>query len=169
MLKIVFTGPESTGKSTLAKLVANKYGVDFVPEVARAYLNSIGRPYSYDDLEQIAINQLEKENYFFSKKPDLFILDTDILTIKIWSDFKYKQHALWMDQEILNRLPNIYFLCGVDCPWDWDPLREHPSQRIELFNIYKRELEELGVNTVLLKGPVFERINQISSVLDNCL
>ena len=52
--KIVVTGPESTGKSTLCEQLAKKYNTTWVPEYAREYLLKLGRPYTYDDLLIIA-------------------------------------------------------------------------------------------------------------------
>ena len=59
--KIVFTGPECSGKSTLSKAIAKKMQLPLVEEYARQYLNSLGRNYIYSDLAQIAKGQLNAE------------------------------------------------------------------------------------------------------------
>jgi len=38
-MRIYFTGSHSTGKTTLAKYVSDKYGISFIPEVARMVLS----------------------------------------------------------------------------------------------------------------------------------
>ena len=47
-LKVVLFGPESTGKSTLAKKLADHYNTQWVPEYARAYLQK-----KWDDKQEI--------------------------------------------------------------------------------------------------------------------
>ena len=48
--RIAITGPESTGKSELAKGLAEHYHTLWVPEYAREYLNKLGSPYEYEDI-----------------------------------------------------------------------------------------------------------------------
>lgn len=56
---ITIVGPESSGKTTLARELASAYGVPWVPESARKYLEGLGRPYQANDLNRIAEGQLE--------------------------------------------------------------------------------------------------------------
>ena len=50
MLKIVVTGPESTGKSTLSEQLAKHYHTIFIPEYDRTYVENLKRPYTYEDV-----------------------------------------------------------------------------------------------------------------------
>ena len=59
---VVITGAESTGKSKLAELLADKYNVPFIPEYARMYIENLGRKYEYSDVEIIAKKQIEQLN-----------------------------------------------------------------------------------------------------------
>ena len=59
--KIVIIGPESTGKSTLCKQLADHYQTLWVPEYAREYLLKNGMNYTYDDLLEIAKGQIKSE------------------------------------------------------------------------------------------------------------
>ena len=56
-LRVVLTGPESSGKSTLAQALANFFGCNLVPEFARSYLGALQREYNYEDLAIIARGQ----------------------------------------------------------------------------------------------------------------
>ena len=61
MLRVAIIGPESTGKSTLAQQLAEKYHGIYVPEYAREYVEQLqGRPYTYDDVCAIARHQIEQ-------------------------------------------------------------------------------------------------------------
>ncbi|MBK8339574.1 MAG: ATP-binding protein [Flavobacteriales bacterium] len=61
MRRIVITGPESSGKTTLCRLLAMHFGVPWVVEQARGYLDAIGRPYVEADLLIIARSQIGAE------------------------------------------------------------------------------------------------------------
>ncbi|MDZ4748275.1 MAG: ATP-binding protein [Saprospiraceae bacterium] len=56
---ITIVGPESSGKTTLARELATIYGVPWIPEYAREYLYGLGRPYHANDLKRIAEGQLD--------------------------------------------------------------------------------------------------------------
>jgi nicotinamide riboside kinase len=56
---ITIVGPESSGKTTLARQLAMQFGCPWVPEYAREYLEGIGRPYQESDLAIMAERQLE--------------------------------------------------------------------------------------------------------------
>ena len=62
--KIVIIGPESTGKSTLCKQLAEHYQTLWCPEFARQYLLKHGMNYEYDDLLTIAKGQLALEGEY---------------------------------------------------------------------------------------------------------
>src|SRR6476469_2739448 len=62
--KIVIIGPESTGKSSLCKLLAEHYHTLWCPEYAREYLTAHGMNYTYDDLLTIAKGQIELEEKY---------------------------------------------------------------------------------------------------------
>lgn len=55
---ITVVGPESSGKTTLARELAHNLGCPWVPEYARAYLSELGRTYHEQDLLKIAEGQL---------------------------------------------------------------------------------------------------------------
>ena len=62
--KIILTGPESSGKTTLAKQLAERFQTTWVPEFARTYLDNLTRPYREDDLLRIAQGQKDLETFF---------------------------------------------------------------------------------------------------------
>lgn len=157
MQKIVFTGPESTGKSTLSAFLAQAMDIPWVPEYARVYLEELDRSYVEDDILHIAQGQVRWEKERSQEASALLSCDTALLVPKIWSEFKYKRVHPWITKELYSRKEDFYFLCDVDLPWEYDPLREHPHQRSELFELYQKELEQMGVRYVVLSGSLEER------------
>jgi len=161
MCKFIFTGPESSGKTTLCKILNEKYNIPYNKEYARVYLKRINRDYTKRDLLEIAINQLKTEIYHQSRTKDtITILDTDLITIKIWSEYKYKQCDRWILEKIDNQKQEnrFYFLCKPDIPWEKCILRENPDNRMLLFNLYIKELERLDYKYLIIEGE--KRIDQ---------
>jgi len=153
MLKIIITGPESSGKTTLCKALSEHYNLPFTKEFARVYLTNLGKNYLQEDLLEIAKGQLENEQLIINPQ-QISLHDTDLITLKIWSDYKYGNCNNWIleqieKQKVENR---FYILCKPDLKWDYDPLRENPTNRNELLEIYKQELENLGHKFLIIKG-----------------
>ena len=166
--KIVFTGPESSGKTTLAKLAAKSYHTAWLTEFSRTYLNKLDRPYQAADLIKIAQGQLVTEAKFAKKHlhQHLLFYDTSVLVIKVWSIFKYGFYNFKLDQLLRQNLPDVYFLCDWQIPWEFDPLRETPNDRDALYAIYKRELEDLTVPFFEIAGSNEERLISIKKALE---
>ncbi len=158
MLKIVLTGPESTGKTTLARQLASHYGTCWVPEFARACLDQLNRPYEEADLMEIAKGQLALEDKLATKANRLLFCDTGLLVLKVWSEYKYGSCHPWILRQLRERRYDMFFLCGIDVPWQFDPQREHPGARQELFELYKKELQSLKLPFVELLGNEEERL-----------
>ena len=146
MAKIIVTGPESCGKTTLSQALSNHFRIPFLKEYAREYLQELGRDYSQEDLITIAKKQLEFEQ-------DIQLLDTDLITIKIWSNYKYGSCDKWILEQIETQKSEkrFYLLCSPDIPWQADKQRENPNNREELFEIYKQELDDLEYNYFIVK------------------
>jgi nicotinamide riboside kinase len=139
MPKIIITGPESSGKTTLSEQISQYFKVSKNLEYARVYLSKLNRQYNKDDLLHIAKQQLYSEN-------NCKILDTDLITIKIWSEYKYGECHQWIKDQISKQKDEdrIYLLCKPDIKWEKDDLREHPFSRNEIYQLYEEELNTLN-------------------------
>ena len=162
MLKIIVTGPESSGKTTLCKALSRHFKIPFTEEYAREYLNNLESDYTQSHLLEIGKGQLLSEH-------NAQILDTDLITIKIWSEYKYGNCNQWILEQIEKQKSKnrIYLLCSPDIPWEGDPQRENPNDRVELFEIYKQELDNLGHNYFIVEGEnrIENSISKISSLI----
>ena len=169
MLKVAITGPESTGKSTLAEQLAQHYETVWVPEYARNYIGNLGRPYTLQDIEAIARGQHELEQQAMKHGKSIIFADTDMLVLKIWSEHAFGQCPAWISEKLLQQDYNLCLLMGVDLPWEPDPQREHPHKRRFFYDWYKRELEALQVPFAEITGQQQERFNQARKHVDDLL
>ena len=160
-MRIAFTGPESSGKTTLSKWLSTEL-LDsvYIPEFAREYLEErkIVRA-SENDFRAIVKRQCSLFNQTESNAHHIF--DTDIFVLRVWNDevFKLKLPEL----EILPSYGmNIHFLCAPDVEWEEDALRSASNQdyRNSLFLKYKTELIENQTRFVILNGN-FERKKEL--------
>jgi NadR type nicotinamide-nucleotide adenylyltransferase len=156
--KIVITGPESTGKSQLASGLAAHFNTVVVPEFARTYIDGLNRPYDESDLFDIARGQLALENDGLSRAEKMLFCDTGFLVLKIWSMHRYNRcHPFILEQ--LKRNPgDLYLLCNIDLPWEFDPQREHPHLRQFFFDWYQRELKQYGFPHLVISGQGEQRL-----------
>ena len=163
MIKIILTGPESSGKTSLAKAISTLYDVPWVSEYARQYLTEKDGIYEYEDLLKIAKGQIEAENRFAKFKPEFLICDTSLLVIIIWSAHKFKKVDVWIESE-LDKLKDCHWLlCKPDFPWEYDAFRESEHEREILYNLYLRTLKQKAFNFIELGGPLDGRIKAVDA------
>lgn len=152
MIKIAIIGPESTGKSTLTKGLADYFQEPFVPEYGRIYLQIHGPEYEYDDLRQIADEMIQLESQQIKNANKFLFCDTDLIMMKVWYQIRYKE----VNQKLIKQLEennyDYYFICYPDLPWEPDPLRENPEIRQELLEMYIEEVKSKKIPYTIIKG-----------------
>ena len=151
-MKVVITGPESTGKTVLCKALAKHYKTNFVPEYSREYLQKKEGSYGMEDLTLIAKGQIRLEDEYQKNNQSLLICDTSLEVIRVWSEWKYKSCDEFIIEHANNRTPDLFLLLSPDVPWQPDPQRENPHDREALFAYYQKSLSEYDVNTVVISG-----------------
>lgn len=154
-------GPESTGKSTLAEKLAQHYAEPWVPEVARAYLEGLNRPYTYEDLLQIGKQQMNLEDELALTATRFLFCDTDLRVIQVWSQHRYGKVDPWVLEEISRRTYDLILLCAPDLPWQEDPLREHPELKMReaFFAKYLQLTKQSGFPFKIIDGDPVKRMS----------
>ena len=149
-LRIAFTGPESSGKTTLAAWLSSFLELPFIEEYARTFLAD-QIDYKPEDLDFMAKKQVE-----LWPKGGL-IADTEMHVFQIWSSVKYAQVSPSITLLLKAQQFDHYFLCAPDIPWEADPLRENPLYRDMLFGLNREQLEKYGRNMTILTGNLENR------------
>lgn len=181
--KVVIIGPESTGKSTLCKQLAEHYETVWCPEYAREYLLEYGTDYTYDDLLKVAKGQLALEDDYTNKAVDnwranreklslpLLFADTDMYVMKVWCEYVFGKCHTYILDNIVERKYSLYLLCNVDLPWVKDELREYPDleTRKELYHIYKDILINQSLPWTVISGNYEERLQSAIDFVNSVL
>ena len=151
MFKVGIIGPESTGKSTLARYLARRYKGTCVPEYARTYVEHKGTTeVSYEELCEIAKHQIEQLERLTD---DVIFFDTELIVTKVWFDYAFGRVPEWLNEAIVRYPMDTYLLTYPDLPWVPDPARSNGSDaiRMELFNRYEAEIEALNIPYYIIK------------------
>ena len=162
MLRIAVTGPESSGKTTLATELSQELGVDSFPEQSRTFLHSTNGVYSFSDLDTIALGQVQL--WQIATPP--IICDTEMTVIKVWSEVKFGKVSPLVMNLYHEQVFDHYFLCAPDIPWEPDPLREDRDQRDWLFQLYEKEFIALRRPFTVLTGSKKDRFKKSRDVLE---
>jgi NadR type nicotinamide-nucleotide adenylyltransferase len=165
--KVAITGPESTGKSILTRELAEHYQTAWVPEYARGYLEQLGRPYGEKDILLIAQGQMMHEESQLPEANDFLFCDTELLVTKIWSEVKYNRCDPWISEAVDSHRYDLYLLCDIDLPWEYDPLREHPDLRRFLFDLYYNELKNRNFPFAVVRGTGKDRLDHAIGIVEN--
>ena len=149
--RIGIIGPESTGKTTLAKEIAERYHGTYVAEYAREFVEHKGTTeVTYEELCEIAKEQIKR---LAVSGEGLEVFDTELIVTKVWFDYAFGRWPEWLDEAIRKYPMDLYVLLYPDIPWVPDPARSNGSDaiRLELFERYKREVDELGIECWMVK------------------
>lgn len=174
MKRIVLYGPESTGKTTLAKQLAVHYNTLWVPEYMREYLEkkweTEKRLISKEDLIPIAKGQVSLEKDISKKAKQLLICDTNLLELKVYSEYYYNGFCPeYIKKRALKDNYDLYLLTDVDIPWEADILRDRPNNRQEMFRIFESELKKHHFPYRIINGQEDERFRKAVEIVDNLI
>lgn len=174
LLKVVFFGPESTGKTTLSQDLAKKFNTSWAPEYMRSYLQ---KKWDYhkelcqkNDLIPIAKGQLQNETFAEKNANEIVFYDTNLLQLKVYSEVYYQGYC---PKEIKSKAQNdkfdLYFLLYIDTPWEEDDLRDKPEEREHMFQLFEKELKQQNINYIVLKGNYARRLKKATDEVEKLL
>lgn len=155
--RVCLFGPESTGKTTLAARLADRFETICVPEYGRTYTEMFGVNVGPDDPLKIAQGQMAASRAAARQANRIQIEDTDPLLTAVWSDMLTGQRAAWF--ETFDAFAHLYLLCDTDTPWVDDGTRYFPDagDRTRFSALCEAELRQRGVKHVVLRGDWAER------------
>jgi nicotinamide riboside kinase len=152
--RVVITGVENAGKSTLAHSLSNTLGWPLVPEAARAEAAVREGRTTPDDLQRL----LDGFRSALDVGQDT-LFDTGPIVLDIWAKAVWN-HALEGVEAVRNDV-DLFLLCDTLPDWEPDPLRSLPrwEDRQALQAQYVEALERSGRPWARLPvAPVAERV-----------
>lgn len=154
--RVVLTGSECTGKTTLARLLAHHYRVHWVPEQSRHYAEQVARTLTPADVEPIARAQLAAEESALTAAAhsgeSVLILDTDLVSTVVYARHYYGHCPEWVSAAAASRLADLYLLCDIDIPWTADAVRDRPHARMKIHAAFRDILREFGARNCTVSG-----------------
>ena len=171
IIKIAMFGPESTGKTTLAKQLADHFQTVWAPEFARKYLqekwDSSQQICTLEDMLPIALGQIKLENESLQKANKYLFCDTNLMVTKVFSEMYYDFCDPVLIEAASENKYDLFFLTDVDVPWTKDDLRDKPSDRQNTFNIFKETLISIHKPFIIISGNIEERLNKAIAILSD--
>jgi len=167
--RVVLTGSESTGKTTLTADLARHYDAPWVPEYVRGYADRKRAPLDAGDVTPIALGQITLQDAALMRAGALLLLDTDLLSTAIYARHYYGECPDWLTQAVLARRADLYILCDIDVPWTPDPQRDRPSEREAMQGLFREGLRSWGFPVVEVRGDRRERFLTARTAIDRML
>lgn len=159
--RVCVTGPESTGKTTLAQRLAELANTEWVPEGSRVYAERKGSELTDADVAPIAREHIRLADAAAERVraegKTVLVLDTDLLSTVIYARHYYRMVPPWVERVERARRADLYLLCDVDVPWIADGIRDRPASRDEMFALFRDALVRRRAPFVVVRGDWDER------------
>ena len=168
-MRIVLTGSESTGKTTLAGALAEHYDAELVPEFVREFAARKGAPIVFGDHGAIARGQMALEDEHIARARAMIIQDTDLLSTVVYCAHYFDRCPPWIEEAAATRRPDLYLLCDIDIPWVADGIRDREHARDEIQALFRTALRASAVPTIVVGGTATERLRRAVAAIDAML
>lgn len=172
MKVVVLTGPESSGKSTLSRALAERFDAPLVSEYVREFMEQEQRDTCYADIGTIAEQQLQRELAARALQPPLLLLDTNLLSNKLWSEALFNHSPAWIEEALLAQQYDLIGLLSPDgMPWQADGQRCQPelSERLEFHKNLASWLQQHQQPVLHLTGSWQERYATLEQAIEQLL
>ncbi len=177
-LVVVLTGPESTGKTTLAEHLAERFGAPWSPEGARVWFEErlaedASAALSYETVTPIAERQIALEEQALAEAmrrgARLVLRDTDLVSTVAYSRVLYGRAPAWVEAAARARRGDRYLLCDVDAPWVEDHVRGEVGNRFAVRDVFEATLAEMGCDVTVLRGEWATRLRDAEAAVSRWL
>lgn len=173
LTRIVLTGSESVGKTTLGEQLAARYGVTCVPEFVRDYAAAKGAPLDFRDHGPIAKGQMALEDTYIAsaiaRGDSLLLQDTDLVSTVVYCHHYFGRCPEFIEEAAIARRPTHYLLLDIDVPWVADGVRDREERRDEVQSLFRETLARFDAPVTVVQGTWEERLNTATALIDALL
>ena len=169
--RVCLLGAESTGKSTLACALAERYGTLWNPAYGRPY-TQVGRPptapWTSWEFTHIARIHCWYEDFLATLARDVLFSDTDAFTTAVFHEVYLGTPATGFE-DLVERPYDLFVVCGLDVPWRHDGIREFEERRRWMQERYLERARRSGNPWLLVEGPHEQRLDAAAAAVDELL
>lgn len=166
--RVVLTGVECTGKSTLAPLLAAQFGGVVMPEYGRSWAEVHGTDFTIAALRDIAAGHMMACDALGADRLPIIIEDTDVVMTSAWAIMLHGRR-----DPLLSAIPatgDLYLLFRPDTPWINDGTRLFGGdQRTRFHNVVRDEMNIRGISPVTIDGDWAARHASAKAAIDQLL
>jgi HTH-type transcriptional regulator, transcriptional repressor of NAD biosynthesis genes len=156
-MKIAVMGAECTGKTQLAKALAEALSAQCLPEVLREFCEQQQRLPKADEQVRIMRAQIKQEVACQTS----FVVDCPPLMTAIYSAHYFGDQTLFEQALLHQRSYNLTLLCAPDLPWQADGLmRDGPATQKQIAARISEALAQHRIAYTLVSGRGEERLTQ---------
>jgi NadR type nicotinamide-nucleotide adenylyltransferase len=158
--RVAIVGPESAGKTTMARQLAAHYQTVCVEEYARGLLDFNKGWCEEHHIPRIARGHLASEAALARQANRVLFTDTDVLTTTIWSRMLFGDCPSWIMEKAQAQRFDLTLLLDCDLDWENDGQRYMPDlhERRSFFQTMTSELQRLARRYVTIRGHGPERL-----------
>lgn len=171
IIKIAICGPECTGKTTLAKQLAEHFNTVCIPEFAYNYLQQKKdvnqKKYQKEDLLPIAFGQTNLENEGLKSAKTLLFTDTNLMVTKVFSDIQYGDTDPVLEKAAKKHKYDLFFLTDIDVPWQKNDLRDTPTDREKTLQVFEENLIKFNKPYIKIAGSKEKRFQKAVALVSN--
>ncbi len=167
---VVLMGAESTGKSTLAKILSEHYQTTWAGEYLRQFVDEKGALPEQSDVDAIAKGHVELVSGLRSQARNVLFVDTDLFTTCVYQRIYFGECPTWIEELALIHKSGLYLFMEPDIPWVPDPgQRASPDERMRSHYLLSKEAKTHSLNTVLIQGSFDHRRETAIRTVDRYL
>ena len=169
--RVCLLGAESTGKSTLAELLARRYDTLWNPEYGRPYTQlgrPAGAPWTSWEFTHIARIHCWYEDFLATLANAVLFSDTDAFTTAVFHEVYLGTPATGFEDLVARRY-DLFVVCGLDVPWRHDGIREFEVKRRSMHERYLERARSSGSPWLLVEGALERRLAAAAAAVDELL
>ena len=172
--RVCVVGAESTGTTTLAGQLAERYATVWVPEYGREYCerkwkDGYTTEWSTEEFLHIAAEQSRREDEAARRAQRLLVCDTDAFATALWHQRYVGARSAAVEAIAAPRPADLYLLTGDEIPFVQDGTRDGEHVRHEMHEAFAQALVATGRRFVLLRGSREARLTQAATCVEALL